>query len=201
MPLEKQYTVPVELYGTETDPKMEYVQGDTNAYPLYIALQNRGSPYDLSDAGMVIVTCRSPTGAVTQGTAQIVDAPAGRLRYNIVGTELAEAGECIFSVSVCAGDKRLTWQDVRFTVRAQLDDGQAIPAQPAYTVLQDLILQVQDALGKVQQMEDGSFAVTDYDALENKPSIGGVTLAGDKNLGDLGLEPYSNFEIEAILNS
>ena len=41
----------------------------------------------------------------------------------------------------------------------------------------------------------------DYTLLKNKPSINGVTLIGDKSDKELGWEPYSNFEIEAILNS
>lgn len=40
----------------------------------------------------------------------------------------------------------------------------------------------------------------DYEQLINKPSINGVTLIGDKSLGDLGASPLTNMEILEIIN-
>ena len=40
----------------------------------------------------------------------------------------------------------------------------------------------------------------DYEQLINKPSINGVTLIGDKSLGDLGASPLTNMEIMEIIN-
>ena len=41
----------------------------------------------------------------------------------------------------------------------------------------------------------------DYNALDNKPAINGVTLAGDKSGEELGFEALTNTEIEAILSA
>lgn len=42
---------------------------------------------------------------------------------------------------------------------------------------------------------------TDYDALQNRPKINNVTLTGNKDFGDLGLESLTNSDIEALLNN
>ena len=44
----------------------------------------------------------------------------------------------------------------------------------------------------------------DYEKLENKPKINGVTLIGDKSSEEIGIEdtePLTNLEIEAIFQS
>lgn len=41
--------------------------------------------------------------------------------------------------------------------------------------------------------------VFDYEQAINKPSINGVTLIGDKSLGDLGASPLTNMEILEII--
>lgn len=40
----------------------------------------------------------------------------------------------------------------------------------------------------------------DYDKLENKPKIEGVTLEGDKTYEQLNLNKLTNEELEALLN-
>lgn len=47
---------------------------------------------------------------------------------------------------------------------------------------------------------DSSEKIKDYEQLANKPSINGVTLIGDKSLGDLGASPLTNMEILEIIN-
>lgn len=47
---------------------------------------------------------------------------------------------------------------------------------------------------------DSSEKIKDYEQLANKPSINGVTLIGDKSLGDLGASPLTNIEILEIIN-
>lgn len=40
--------------------------------------------------------------------------------------------------------------------------------------------------------------IDDYDDLQDKPQIEGVTLGGNKTFDDLGLQPITNSEIEAL---
>lgn len=47
-------------------------------------------------------------------------------------------------------------------------------------------------------IEGGTY---DYEELNNKPSINGVTLIGNKTDADLGIKELSNLEIEALLNA
>ena len=44
-------------------------------------------------------------------------------------------------------------------------------------------------------------AVTDYEYLDNKPSINSVTLVGAKSLSDLGIQPVGNYVTDAELTS
>lgn len=41
---------------------------------------------------------------------------------------------------------------------------------------------------------------TDYEQLENKPSIEGVELVGDRTLGEFGERPLSNVEIKTVFD-
>ena len=43
-------------------------------------------------------------------------------------------------------------------------------------------------LDKIESLIGGSGGTSDYNDLENKPSIAGVTLTGDKSLEDLGIQ-------------
>lgn len=45
----------------------------------------------------------------------------------------------------------------------------------------------------------GGEGTTDYNALSNKPSIGGVTLSGNKTLEELGIQPEGNYVTEEEL--
>lgn len=53
----------------------------------------------------------------------------------------------------------------------------------------------------VQEVMEGAGGTTDYDKLNNKPSINDVELSGDKSLGDLGISPLSDSEIMEIINN
>lgn len=54
---------------------------------------------------------------------------------------------------------------------------------------------------EVQEVMEGAGGTTDYDKLNNKPSINDVELSGDKSLGDLGISPLSDLEIMVIINN
>lgn len=53
---------------------------------------------------------------------------------------------------------------------------------------------------EVQEVVEGK-GITDYDKLNNKPSINDVELSGDKSLDELGISPLSDSEILEIINS
>jgi len=54
---------------------------------------------------------------------------------------------------------------------------------------------------EVQEVMEGAGGTTDYDKLNNKPSINDVELSGDKSLADLGISPLSDLEIMEIINN
>ena len=56
--------------------------------------------------------------------------------------------------------------------------GTEIPAYP--------ITREEAYLDKIAKSGGGGGGTTDYTDLENKPQIGGITLTGNKSLGDLG---------------
>lgn len=53
---------------------------------------------------------------------------------------------------------------------------------------------------EVQEVMEGTGGTTDYEKLNNKPSINDVELSGDKSFEDLGISPLSNLEIMGIIN-
>lgn len=50
------------------------------------------------------------------------------------------------------------------------------------------------------QIKDAGVSGTDYDALENKPSIAGVVLEGDKALSEFGLSRASELDIDRMFD-
>lgn len=59
---------------------------------------------------------------------------------------------------------------------------------------------------EIQEMFEGdsgdpSGDIRDYEGLQNKPSINGVVLQGDKTFNNLGMTPLSNMEILQIINN
>lgn len=54
----------------------------------------------------------------------------------------------------------------------------------------------------INGVDTGILAETtkDYDMLENKPSINGTVLMGDKGIEDIGIKPLTNKEILEIVN-
>lgn len=52
---------------------------------------------------------------------------------------------------------------------------------------------------EVQEVMEGFRGTTDYEKLNNKPSINEVELSGDKSLEDLGISPLSNMDILNII--
>lgn len=54
---------------------------------------------------------------------------------------------------------------------------------------------------EVQEVMEGAGGTTDYEKLNNKPSVNDVELSGDKSLEDLGISPLSNSEIMEIINN
>ncbi len=46
--IQKKYEIRVDIRNL-TRPRIEYVQGDTNVYPLYINLTDAGVPIDVSE--------------------------------------------------------------------------------------------------------------------------------------------------------
>jgi len=54
---------------------------------------------------------------------------------------------------------------------------------------------------EVQEVMEGAGGTIDYEKLNNKPSVNGVELSGDKSLEDLGISPLSDSEIMEIINS
>lgn len=59
-------------------------------------------------------------------------------------------------------------------------------------------LEIQEVLGEGNGASSGD--IKDYEELQNKPSINGVVLQGDKTFNNLGISPLSNMEILQILN-
>lgn len=54
---------------------------------------------------------------------------------------------------------------------------------------------------EVQEVMEGNGGTTDYDRLNNKPSINGAELSGDKSFADLGISLLSDSEIMEIINN
>ena len=61
---------------------------------------------------------------------------------------------------------------------------------------------IQTSDGEIDtDIEISTGGTNDYNDLINKPSIEGVELIGDKTLEELGVEPLTPQEIDAIINS
>lgn len=85
---------------------------------------------------------------------------------------------------------------VGFYVRAT-DTNYTINTPSGETILN---ISVNDVTKLGEEIATVSDIVTDYEALDNKPSIEGVELIGDKTFEDLSLQGITNSELENMLN-
>lgn len=60
--------------------------------------------------------------------------------------------------------------------------------------IEELLLELKEVIE-----EGGGGGTTNYNLLTNLPQINGVTLKGDKSFNDLGMQPLTNEQMNALL--
>ena len=148
--MEKRYEKSLELFGQNQMPGIVYVQGDANAYPLYIHLTKRGKPFAIDPGTPVYLDFRAENGHKERGMAEVVDAGLGHILYSIKGSEIAFPGTLLASVQAVSGNKVLTIaQQLAITVQAAVGDTSAVTPTEFQGWQQDIEERVEGKLTKV----------------------------------------------------
>ncbi len=136
--MKKDYIVNLELYGSTIHTEILYVQGDSEVYPLEINLYKNKQHFDLTGKTATI-TFTKMSGAVVVGECEVKEAIDGTLTYDFKGNEINEEGKVRALVQIYEGDKRLSFQEFIFFVKATKDTNESIKATDEFNVLTDLI--------------------------------------------------------------
>lgn len=63
--------------------------------------------------------------------------------------------------------------------------------------MEELLLELKETI----EAGGGGGGTTNYNSLTNLPQINGVTLKGDKSFDDLGMQPLTNEQMNALLTT
>jgi len=153
-----------------------FVTEDANAYKFKIKMKDHeGYNEDISWADSATIKFAKPDSTVVIGTATIIDAAQGLIEYDLGAQETAVKGNVLATIQLNAIDKRITSQIFKFAVILQIAEENMIPSETEYSILTDLISQVQ-AL---------------FDA-PNVTSVNGRSGVVTLDSSDVGLENVSN---------
>lgn len=79
------------------------------------------------------------------------------------------------------------------TIQVTISNGAAIPAKIGSDMAINARLEQTKTI-----IQGGTY---NYEELNKKPQINGVTLIGNKSTEDIGIEEISNLELEALINA
>ena len=133
--MRKEYSVDLELFDDIKHTNILYIQGDSEVYPLTINLRKHGMPFDLTGKTATL-TVTKMSGAVVVGECEVKN---DTLIYDFIGNEINEEGKVRALVQIYEGNKRLSFQEFIFFVKAIKDTNESIKATDEFNVLTDLI--------------------------------------------------------------
>ena len=136
----KKYEIRVDIRNL-TRPRIEYVQGDTNVYPLYINLTDAGVPIDVSETKRISLILLTPkSNSVIEGACETLDGVKGQVVYHVGSNEIAEEGTVVVELKLFAeGDRLLTSTRFTFEVRASILTDGAVESSTQFGLLQEII--------------------------------------------------------------
>ena len=133
--MRKEYSVDLELFENIKHTNILYIQGDSEVYPLTINLRKHAMPFDLTGKTATL-TVTKMSGAVVVGECEVKN---DTLIYDFIGNEINEEGKVRALVQIYEGNKRLSFQEFIFFVKAIKDTNESIKATDEFNVLTDLI--------------------------------------------------------------
>ena len=121
----------------------EFVQGDTDAYPLFLSVVDGGIPFDLTDCTATI-TWKRGNGTIVVASADKINIEDNTIEYLVESSVYAIPGSLDATVEIYKDNARLTAIAFTAKVRAELLDGSEIPSTNEYPILTSLIQQNQE---------------------------------------------------------
>jgi hypothetical protein len=140
----------INVYRERTlDTFLEFVQGDTNTNILNINLLNGKIPINITNL-TITITFKKADNNVVVGNVTIIDATQGKISYSMGTQEIAYPGKVIATIEMYEGQARFTSCQFMFMVRAELNNGSAIPSQTIYPVFEQMIANGNDVIAGCQ---------------------------------------------------
>ena len=149
-------------------------QNDTNSRFLEVTITENGNKLPLNNVTSVVFNAKRKDNK-SQGFFGTVNADTVTVELNSWMLELYGVCECDITI-IDSEDRELTTTKFLVKVEERAYSGDEIIEADDYSVLMDLI-------NRVKEIENnggsGGTGTTDYEKLENKPTINGVELIGD----------------------
>lgn len=137
----KDYYIQLDTKYKITGESIKLVQADNNGNVFHLTLTENDGPINLTGA-TVSITLLKADGKVLVNYCNITDALNGKCDYTVDAQALTYVGQVVYSVEIYANGGRVTTNQAKFKVVAQLDDGSAAPSDGNYNILATLIEEV-----------------------------------------------------------
>ncbi|MDD4565515.1 MAG: BppU family phage baseplate upper protein [Eubacteriales bacterium] len=138
MSLQKVYYLSLPLKNRDMSPVAVVVENDVGGNKFIITLTQDGKPFPITEASRVTFTCVKADG--TAVVDEVESTESGKISYVLHQQCLACPGIVKATIEVYSDTTRVTSTQFLFEVKAQLNDGTAIPSAEEYPVLQQLII-------------------------------------------------------------
>ena len=221
MMIQKPYEIRLDIRNVSR-PRIEYVQGDTNVYPLHITLTDKGVPLDISETTRISLILLTPkSNSVIEGVCETVEGKSGQIVYHVGLNEISEEGTVTAELKLFAQENRLlTSTQFTFNVRKSILTNDAIEASSHFGLFQEIMnkdwtgkegasaYQIAVENGFAGSLEEWLESLTGLSGppgpqglpgLQGSPGIQGPQ--GEAGIGGGGFEFWESGEVGFVLDS
>lgn len=142
MPYVKQWYLRLDLKKQFDNPAMELIKQNVHGNIFNIQVFDEGTPSNLSEVNLVSVIVLKPDLTNVVGSAEIVDATQGKVKYNVDIQALSVLGICNVELQFFSEDVMVSSTEFKYTVKADLYQGtnQSVESTTEYPLLTQLLI-------------------------------------------------------------
>lgn len=149
----KEFNILLDIKKYNKIDYIEVVQGDSFSNVLNISLIDGINPYDLTNTSVEIVFSKPDGTTVQQTDIAVINSAQGKIQCILKTNTIAVPGKVVAEVRVLEGETLLTSTRFEFYVRKSLIDDETVESSNEFGTLQEVILDYNDAIERVNQIE------------------------------------------------
>lgn len=149
----KEFNILLDIKKHNKIDYIEVVTGDSFSNVLNISLIDGIYPYDLTNTSVEIVFSKSDGTTVQQTDIAVINSAQGRIQCILKTNTIAVPGKVVAEVRILEGETLLTSTRFEFYVRKSLINDETVESSNEFGTLQQVVLDYNDAIERVNQIE------------------------------------------------